>query len=54
MADRPPVHSAKPDEFYRLVETCSPGPWLEVFAREERAGWVGWGAEMPKQQKAGA
>lgn len=39
-------HSAKPDEFYRLVETCSPGPWIDVFARRERPGWLVWGAEV--------
>lgn len=38
-------HSSKPAEFYELVETCSPGPWLEMFARGTRPGWSGWGAE---------
>jgi N6-adenosine-specific RNA methylase IME4 len=41
-------HSAKPDEFYALVEQCSPGPWLEMFSRKERPGWVTWGAEVEK------
>lgn len=45
-ADRPGRHSGKPDAFYRLVETCSPGPWLEMFARERRPGWAAWGAEL--------
>lgn len=36
-------HSAKPDEFYRLIETCSPGPRIDMFARTERPGWVVWG-----------
>jgi N6-adenosine-specific RNA methylase IME4 len=45
-ADRDREHSAKPEEFYRLVETCSPGPWLEMFARRPRKGWVSWGAEV--------
>jgi N6-adenosine-specific RNA methylase IME4 len=45
-APRPGRHSAKPDEFYTLVESCSPGPWLEMFARERRAGWAAWGAEV--------
>jgi N6-adenosine-specific RNA methylase IME4 len=44
-ARRPGPHSAKPDEFYRMVETCSPGPWLEMFARQSRPGWTAWGAE---------
>lgn len=45
-AHRPGPHSAKPDEFYKLVESCSPGPWLDMFARKERSGWVTWGAEV--------
>ena len=44
-AARPGPHSGKPDEFYNLVETCSPGPWLELFSRQERNGWARWGAE---------
>lgn len=42
-AKRPGGHSAKPEEFYKLVETCSPGPYLEMFARRERSGWKTWG-----------
>lgn len=45
-APRPGQHSAKPDAFYDLVETCSPGPWLEMFARRARPGWQTWGAEV--------
>lgn len=45
-ADRTGIHSGKPDDFYRTIETCSPGPWLEVFAREKRPGWASWGAEV--------
>jgi N6-adenosine-specific RNA methylase IME4 len=36
-------HSRKPDEQFRLIESCSPGPYLELFARGERAGWTVWG-----------
>jgi len=36
-------HSRKPDETYALVESCSPGPFLELFARGSRPGWVTWG-----------
>ena len=36
-------HSRKPDEFYRLVESLSPGPYLELFARWRRPGWDAWG-----------
>ena len=36
-------HSRKPDELYDLVEACSWGPYLELFARGERQGWSIWG-----------
>ena len=36
-------HSRKPDEFIRLIEKCSPGPYLEMFARGTRHGWDLWG-----------
>lgn len=36
-------HSRKPDEFYDIVETCSSGPFLEMFARGSRPGWTSWG-----------
>ena len=36
-------HSRKPDEQYELIESCSPGPYLELFARGEREGWCVWG-----------
>lgn len=36
-------HSRKPDEMIRLIEACSPGPYLELFARGERDGWALWG-----------
>lgn len=38
-------HSAKPESFYDLVESCSPGPFLEMFARRRRFGWHVWGNE---------
>lgn len=38
-------HSRKPDEQYPLIEACSPGPYLELFARYPRAGWQAWGNE---------
>ncbi len=37
------AHSAKPDAFYDLVESVSPGPYLEMFARRARFGWDYWG-----------
>jgi len=36
-------HSRKPDEFYDIVEACSKGPYLELFARGTRPGWSAWG-----------
>lgn len=36
-------HSRKPDELYPLIEACSPGPFLEMFARGSRPGWSTWG-----------
>lgn len=36
-------HSRKPDELYKIIEACSPGPYLELFARHERKGWTQWG-----------
>lgn len=36
-------HSRKPDEQYELVQACSRGPYLELFARGERPGWDVWG-----------
>lgn len=38
-------HSRKPDELYEIIEACSPGPYLELFARGTRKGWVTWGNE---------
>jgi len=38
-------HSRKPDEIYDIVESCSPGPYLELFARFRRTGWDQWGNE---------
>lgn len=38
-------HSRKPDEQYELIESCSPGPYLEMFARYPRDGWAVWGDE---------
>jgi len=38
-------HSRKPDELYDIIESCSPGPYLELFARGTRKGWQTWGNE---------
>ena len=39
-------HSRKPDELYDVIEACSPGPFLELFARHKREGWRQWGDEV--------
>ena len=36
-------HSRKPDEQYEIIEACSAGPYLELFARGKRENWCGWG-----------
>jgi N6-adenosine-specific RNA methylase IME4 len=42
-ATRKREHSRKPDEQYDLIEACSPGPYLEMFARGTRPKWTVWG-----------
>jgi N6-adenosine-specific RNA methylase IME4 len=39
-------HSAKPDEFYALVERLFEGPYYELFARRRREGWQCFGKEL--------
>jgi N6-adenosine-specific RNA methylase IME4 len=39
-------HSHKPEEQYAVIERCSPGPYLELFARRKRSGWQAWGNEV--------
>ncbi len=43
VATRKREHSRKPDEIYPLIEECSHGPFLEMFARGSRPGWSTWG-----------
>lgn len=43
LSTRKREHSRKPDELYEIVEECSPGPYLELFARGRRNGWTAWG-----------
>jgi N6-adenosine-specific RNA methylase IME4 len=42
-------HSRKPDEMYDVIESCSPGPFLEMFARYPRDGWTVWGDEASSE-----
>ena len=43
LSSRKREHSRKPDEQYGLVESCSHGPYLELFARGARESWTSWG-----------
>ncbi len=45
-AKRGKGHSSKPEEFYKLVESCSPGLYLDYFARKKRDGWYSYGVNL--------
>jgi N6-adenosine-specific RNA methylase IME4 len=49
LATRKREHSRKPDELYDIIERCSPGPYLELFARHARPGWSVWGDEAAEE-----
>lgn len=51
MISRKREHSRKPEEVYSLIESCSPKPYLELFARERVPGWVQWGNEVDTYEK---
>jgi len=44
-------HSRKPDEQYELIESCSPGPYLELFSRGVRKNWKVWGNQADHEYK---
>ena len=46
IATRKREHSRKPSAVYGLIQRCSPGPHLELFARERVKGWTQWGIEV--------
>ncbi len=48
ISSRKREHSRKPDQLYDIIEECSPGPYLELFARTSRVGWDQWGDELNK------
>jgi N6-adenosine-specific RNA methylase IME4 len=50
-APKPYRHSQKPEVFLDLVESVSPGPYLELFARRNRLGWDTWGNESLEHVK---
>lgn len=43
IATRKREHSRKPDEQYKIIESCSRPPYLELFARGTRKNWICWG-----------
>ncbi len=45
ISSRKREHSRKPDEQYEIIESCSWGPYLELFARGSRENWFTWGNE---------
>lgn len=49
IATRKREHSRKPDEQYPLITDCSPGPYLELFARGARSGWAVWGNQASEE-----
>lgn len=51
MQTRKREHSRKPDEQYDLIESCSWGPYLELFGRGVREGWTVWGNQADADYK---
>jgi N6-adenosine-specific RNA methylase IME4 len=51
LSTRKEEHSKKPQEIYNIIEQCSPGPYLELFARERISGWTQWGDEVDTYQQ---
>lgn len=47
-------HSRKPDELYDIIEECSFGPYLELFARGTKKGWKSWGNQAEKYEPSWA
>lgn len=41
-------HSRKPDGIHERIERLVAGPYLELFARQQRPGWTAWGNETDK------
>ena len=50
MATQKREHSRKPDESYPIIEACSPGPYLELFARGPRKSWTCWGDQSDEYE----
>jgi N6-adenosine-specific RNA methylase IME4 len=52
MIHRKREHSKKPPTLYQIIEACSPGPYVELFARERRPGWAQWGDQVDSYEAA--
>jgi N6-adenosine-specific RNA methylase IME4 len=51
LATRKREHSRKPDEQYEIIESCSAGPFIELFARGVRKGWTTWGNQADESYR---
>lgn len=51
ISSRKREHSRKPDEQYDLIESCSKGPYLELFARGTRPNWTYWGNQADEDYR---
>ena len=51
LATRKREHSRKPDEQYGIIEACSPGPYLELFARGRQKDWATWGNQASDEYR---
>ncbi len=52
LISRKQEHSWKPEDQYEIIEACSPGPYIELFARRQRAGWTCWGDQAETYEAA--
>ena len=51
IASRKREHSRKPDEQYDVIESCSWGPYLELFGRGSRENWTVWGDQAQEEYR---
>jgi len=51
VSSRKREHSRKPDEIFPIIESCSAGPYAELFARGARKGWESWGNQADDTYK---
>ncbi|MBV1895406.1 MAG: S-adenosylmethionine-binding protein [Rhodobacteraceae bacterium] len=51
LSSRKREHSRKPDEQYDIIESCSWGPYLELFGRGKRENWTVWGNQADDDYK---